>query len=96
MLLTVIHILMPLRKDFLRVRQTAPLSLLPAYQRLSSCFLADSVCQRREDDENTHHPEFCNRMVINEARQERAEQDAYCHDNTENHCTEVLDGEEDE
>ena len=87
---------MPLGEDFFGVRQAAFLRLFPADQWLSLCFLTDSVPQRRKDDHNTYHPEFCDCMVINEARQECAEQDTNGHDDTENHSTEVLDCVENE
>jgi len=87
---------MPLGEDFFGVCQAALLGPFPPDQWLSLCFLTDSVPQRRKDDNNTYHPEFCDRMVINEARQERAEQDTNGHDNAENHSTEVLDCVENE
>jgi hypothetical protein len=81
---------MPLRKDFLGVRGTVSPCLFPANQRLPLRLFVDSVPQCSEDEHNTHHPELCNRMIINEARQKRAEQDADGHDDAENHRTKVL------
>ena len=69
---------------------------LPADYRLTLSLSSDTIGDRPKHQNDTHKAEFSDGMGVHKAGNQRRQQDAHWHNDTENHRPEILDSVEDE